>query len=74
MIVAGDVIELRGGLIILLRPFFAAVDGDGDAAIIAIDHAVGIGGIDPQAVVIAVRRGQQVKSFCRHRSSETRRC
>ena len=74
LVVGGDVIELRGGLVVLLGPGLAAVDGDGDAAVVAVDQALRIGGIDPQAVMIAVRRGQQVERSCRRHWSGTRRC
>ena len=47
--VGGDVVELRGWLRVLARPGDAAVDGDGGAAIVAVDDALGIGGIDPSA-------------------------
>ena len=47
-------VELRRRLIALGGPVLATVDGDGGAAVIAVDHAIGIVGIDPQAVMIAV--------------------
>ena len=56
-IVVGDnVIELRGRLVKLSGPVSAAVDGNGGAAVVAVDDAIGIVGIDPQAVMIAVRQ------------------
>ena len=54
-------IELRGGLVVLGCPGLAAIGGNGGAAVIAIDHALRIIRINPQAVVIAMRRGQQIK-------------
>src|SRR5208282_3277488 len=53
-VVRDDVVELRGGLGVLARPGLAAVHGDGGAAIVGIDHPLRIGGINPQAVVVAV--------------------
>ena len=47
-IVHGHVIELRGRLVELRRPVLAAIDGDGGAAVVAIDHALRVGWIDPE--------------------------
>jgi hypothetical protein len=47
-------IELRGG-VLLAGPRLSAVDRDVAAAIVAVDHAQGIGWVDPQVVVVAVR-------------------
>src|SRR3974390_3036248 len=58
VVVGSDVIELRGRLVVLLRPGLAAVHRDGHAAVVAVHDAVGVGGIDPEAVVVSVRRGQ----------------
>src|SRR5581483_6443639 len=52
------VVELRGGLRVLRCPGLAAVYADGGAAVIAVDHAQRVRGIDPQRVVVAVRRAQ----------------
>src|SRR5262249_38483307 len=60
-IVSNHVIELRGRLIVLRGPGLAAVSGYGCATIVAIDHALGIVGINPQAMMISVRRRQQVE-------------
>src|SRR5208282_5960779 len=56
IVVGGDVVELRGGLVVLRGPVFAAVDADGGAAVVAVDHAIRVVGIDPESVMIAVRR------------------
>src|SRR5690349_4803799 len=53
-IVGNDVVELRRWLVILLAPGGAAIHGDGDAAVVGGNHAFGVGGINPQAVIIAV--------------------
>ena len=58
----GDVVELRGG-VLLAGPRLAAVEGDVAAAIVAVDHAQGVGGVDPQVVVIAVRSLDGAESF-----------
>src|SRR5882672_7502530 len=56
IVVGGHVVELRGWLIPLRGPILTAVDRNGRAAVIAVDDAIGIVGIDPQAVVVAVGR------------------
>ncbi len=63
IVVGGDVIELRGGLVVLRGPVLAAVDTDGGAAVVAIDHAIGVVGIDPESVMIAVRRVDAFERF-----------
>ena len=50
-----DVVELRGG-IIFLGPRRSTVHRDISAAIVRIDHALRIVGIDPKVVIIAVLR------------------
>jgi hypothetical protein len=47
VIVGGHMIELRGGLVILRGPVFAAVNGNGGATVIAVDQAIGIVGVNP---------------------------
>src|SRR5205823_4944645 len=61
VVVHGDVIELRRRLIVLRSPALAAIDGDGRAAVIAVDQAPGIARVYPQRVMIAVRRRQQLE-------------
>src|SRR5581483_8141692 len=63
LIFGGDGIEMRGGLVVLGRPGFAAVGGDGGAAVIAFDHAGGIFGIDPEAVAIAMGRANRLEGL-----------
>ena len=53
--VGGDVVELRGRLVVDRRPGVAAVERDAGAAVVALDHAARIGGVDPQIVIVAVR-------------------
>ena len=53
-VVGGDPVELRGRLIVLCGPGPAAVEADRRPAVVAHDHAVGIVGVDPQVVVVAV--------------------
>ena len=47
IIVRGDVIKLRGWLIALRGPVFSAIDGDRSAAVVSVDHAVRIVGVNP---------------------------
>ena len=47
VVIESDAVELGGGLVHDGRPGFAAVGGDGGAAVIGLDHAVGIIGRDP---------------------------
>src|SRR4029077_13614673 len=54
-VVSDDVVELRGRLVQLVRPGFTAIQADGHAAIVGYDHSPGIPGIDPHAVIVAVR-------------------
>src|SRR5260370_7337466 len=49
-------VELRRWLVHLCGPVLAAVDGNGCAAVIAVDEAIRIVGIDPETVMVAVRR------------------
>ena len=65
IVVSSDVIELRGGLIVLRRPVFATVHGNGGAAVVAIDHAIRVVGIDPKSVMIAMGRVEAFEGFAR---------
>src|SRR6185436_6699343 len=56
VVVRGDPVDLRGRLVVLRRPGAAAVDRDVHAAVVRLDHAQGIAGVDPQVVIVAVRR------------------
>ena len=58
VLVERDAIELRGGLVLDGRPRFAAILGDGRAAVVGLDHALRIFGGDPEVVVVAVGRGE----------------
>src|SRR5215469_61154 len=60
-VVGNHVVELRRGLIILAAPGFAAVEGDGHAAIVGADHAPGISRINPETVIVAVRKLELVE-------------
>ena len=60
-VVSDHVIELRRGLIVLTTPGFAAVEGDGHAAIVGADHAPGISRINPETVIVAVRKLELVE-------------
>src|SRR5205085_1515773 len=60
-IVGGYVIDRSSGLIILASPCAAAVVRDRGAAVVAVDHVRWVDGIDPQAVMVAMRRAQYGK-------------
>ena len=47
LVVGGYVVELRGWLVVLRAPGLSAVDTDRGSAVIAIDHAARICGINP---------------------------
>ena len=58
----GDhVIKLRRGLVVLRGPGAPAVNGDRCPAVIAVDQALGIVRVNPQSVMVAMRRRQQVE-------------
>src|ERR1700682_4583311 len=61
IIVGGDVVELRGRLIILERPSNPAVDRDRGAPIVGLDHTLGSGGINPWLVIVTVRNRQCIE-------------
>src|SRR5437016_2846160 len=56
-VVGRDMVELRRGLVVLAGPSLAAVHADRRSAIAAFDHPIGVGRINPQAVVVTVRHG-----------------
>ena len=61
--IGGEVVELRGRLVVDRGPGVAAVERHAGAAVVALDHAVRVGRVDPQVVVVAVRgrhRGEGV--------------
>ena len=53
--VGNDVIELRGWLIVFTRPRLSTIEAHGGSAIIGGNHAPRISGINPQAVIVAMR-------------------
>src|SRR5882724_136836 len=57
-IVGSNVIKLRRWLVTLRGPIFSAIYGDRCAAIVSVNHAQGILGINPQSVMIAMRCAQ----------------
>ena len=57
LIVGAHVVELRGRLIVDGRPRLPAVERHAGAAVVALDHAAVIRGVDPEVVIVAVRRG-----------------
>ena len=56
LVIDNYVVELRGRLIILRRPVQPAIGADVSAAIIGVDEPLGIGWINPESVIVAVRR------------------
>src|SRR5688572_18040733 len=56
LVVDVNVVELAGHLVVDGAPGLAAVEGDVGAAVVALDHALRIGRIDPEVVVVAVQR------------------
>ena len=54
-------VELRSRLVVLWCPSRAAINSNRHAAIIRLNHAFGIGGVNPQSVVISVGDGQRVE-------------
>src|SRR4029450_3664103 len=56
LIVRAHVVELRGRLIVDGRPRLAAVERHAGAPVVALDHAAGAARIDPEVVVVTVRR------------------
>src|SRR5262249_9085912 len=56
-------VELGRRLVRLRRPARAAVGADVGATVVRFNHALGILGIDPQTVVIAMRHADRLESF-----------
>src|ERR1700675_1170472 len=63
LVVGGDVIKLGGRLVHLRGPGRAAIDGDIGAAVIAFDHALRIGRIDPQFVIVTMLGLQRLETL-----------
>ena len=49
-------VELRSGLVVERAPGPAAVERDGSAAVAAVHHSQRVFRVDPEIVVVAVRR------------------
>ena len=62
-VVGNDMVKLRCGLVIHAGPGIAAVSGNSGAAVVAIRETLGIGGIDPQRVIISVRRADSAEGL-----------
>ena len=58
-----DMVELRGRLVILRRPRFAAVGRNVYAAVIRVPDSSWILRINPEPMVISMPRGQQIERF-----------
>ena len=61
--IVDDVIKLRRRLVFLRCPRASAVHADGYASIVAIDDSVRIVWINPEPMMIAVRRGKKVEAL-----------
>src|SRR5581483_5001995 len=61
-VVGGDVVHLRGGLVVPRAPRFAAVEGDDRSLIAGDENGLGIVGIDPDVlIVVAPRRAAKAR-------------
>ena len=56
LIVSDHMIELRRWLVVDAGPGLATVEADVCASVVAFDHAVGVVRVDPEILVVAVRR------------------
>ena len=63
LVVRHHMIKLRGGLVEDARPRMTTIVGDARAAVVALDQAIRVVWVDPQAVVVAVRRGNRLKAL-----------
>ena len=62
-VVGSDVVELRRWLVVERGPTGAAVGGNGCPAVVAVDQTPRIVGINPEAMVITMRRVDGVESL-----------
>ena len=65
LVVSGDMIKLRRGLVVNRRPCGSAVEGHTGATVIALDHALWVTWINPEIVVVSVWCGH----FCKGAAS-----
>src|SRR5262249_17024065 len=56
LVVGNDVIELRGWLVVPGSPAVASIYTDDRSLVAAGDHALRIGGIDPECVIVVAAR------------------
>ena len=63
LIVDPDAVDLRRRLVHLRRPGATAVSRDICAAIVRLDHDLAVFGIDPDVVIVAVRRAKRRERF-----------
>ena len=68
-VVGGDVVELRGRLVVLLRPGGPSVERHVGAPVVGADHAERVVRGDPQAVVVAVGRAHDGEGLARRPGS-----
>ena len=62
-VVGRHAVHLRGGLVALRRPGFAAVDRNHGAAVVGHDHPLVVVRIDPKVVVVAVLGADAAETF-----------
>ena len=58
LVIVSNVVELGGRLVVLGGPGLAAIDAHRRPPIITVNHALGINGVDPEGVMVAMRSGQ----------------
>ena len=63
VIVGGDAIKLCGGLVVIRRPVYTAIERDLPTAIVSNHHPFAIVGCDPKVVVIAMRSADRRIGF-----------
>src|SRR6185369_10539205 len=62
-IIRSDVVELRRWLVQLARPGAAAISRDRRPSVVSVDHPLRVQRIDPEPVIIPVRRTYRVETL-----------
>ena len=55
IVIGGDVIELRRGLVVLRAPAVAAIHRHRHATVVGVDHVAAVARVDPELMIITVR-------------------
>jgi hypothetical protein len=63
LVIDGNLVHLCGRLICLRAPGASAIERDICAAIVCLDHVIGISGIDPEVMIIAMWNGSRPEGF-----------